>query len=72
MGGDALFMNIFYRGYLIHEEIRAICCTVFGRRPVRRELVTYDNTMAAMLWVDRQIAAAEAAVAGPPKQVALL
>ena len=65
-------MNIFYRGYLIHEEMRAICCTVFGRRPVRTELATCDNTMAAMQWVDRQIAGAKSAVVGPPKQVALL
>ena len=65
-------MNIFYRGYLIHEEIRAIYCTVLGRRPVRRELATCDNTMAALQLVDRQIAAGEAAVAGQPKQVALM
>ena len=65
-------MNIFYRGYLIHEKIRAICCTVLGRRPVRAELAACDNTMAAMQWVDRQLAAEEAALAGPPKQVALL
>ena len=65
-------MNIFYRGYLIHEEKRAICCTVFGRRPVRRQLATCEKAMAAMLWVDRLIAGGEAAVVGPPKQVALL
>ena len=73
MGEDAVFMNIFYRGYLIHEEIRAICCTVLGRRPDRRELATCNNTMAAMQWVDRQVAGGDAAaVVGPPKQVALL
>ena len=65
-------MNIFYRSYLIHEEIRSICCTVFGRRPIRTELATCENTMAAMQWVDRQVAGGEAAVAEPPKQVALL
>ena len=65
-------MNIFYRGYVIHEEIRAICCNVLGRRPVRSQLATCDNTMAAMQWVDRQIAAGEAAAAGPPKRVAVL
>ena len=64
-------MNIFYRGYLIHEGIRAICCTVFGRRPVRRELSSCDSTMAAMRWVDRLIARGQAAVAGPSKQVAV-
>ncbi|MCH8349436.1 MAG: hypothetical protein IIB29_04210 [Chloroflexi bacterium] len=64
-------MNMFYRGYLIHEEIRSICCTVFGRRPVRTELASCDNAMAAMQWVDRQVAAGDAAVAGPPKQVAV-
>ena len=65
-------MNIFYRGYLIHEEIRAICCTVFGRRPVRRELASCDSTMAAMRWVDRQVATGEAAIPESSRQVALL
>ena len=65
-------MNIFYRGYVIHEEIRAIRCNVFGRRPVRTELATCDNTMAAMLWVDRQVATGEPAAAELPKQVAVL
>ena len=65
-------MNIFYRGYLIHEEIRPICCTVFGRRPLRRELAACDSSMAAMQWVDRQVATGEPAVAEPPKQVAAL
>ena len=65
-------MNIFYRSYLIHEEIRSICCTVFGRRPVRAELASCDNAMAAMQWVDRQVAAGEAAVPEPSKQVAVL
>ncbi|MCI0895949.1 MAG: hypothetical protein J4N84_13720 [Chloroflexi bacterium] len=64
-------MNIFYRGHVIHEEIRSICCTVFGRRPVRRELASCDSTMAAMQWVDRQVAAGEAAVTEPSKQVAV-
>ena len=65
-------MNIFYRGYVIHEEIRAICCNVFGRRPVRTELASCDNTMAAMQWVDRQVAGGEPAAAEPPKRVAAL
>lgn len=65
-------MNIFYRGYLIREEVRAICCAVFGQRPVRTELVACDNTLAAMQWVDRRIAGGEPAVVGPPAQAALL
>ena len=65
-------MNIFYRGYLIHEEIRAIYCTIFGRRPDRREMSACENTMSAMQWVDRQIATIAAAVSEPPKQAALL
>jgi len=65
-------MNIFYRGYLIHEEIRAICCTVSGRRPVRRQLATCDSTMAAMQWVDRLVATEETTAAETAKQVALL
>ena len=65
-------MNIFYRGYLVHEDIRGICYTIFDRRPRRVGLATCDSTMAAMQWVDRQVAAGEAAVVGAPKQVAVL
>ena len=65
-------MNIFYRGHVIHEEIRSICSTVYGRRPLRRELAACDSTMAAMQWVDRLVATEETTVAETAKQVALL
>lgn len=48
-------MNIYYRGYIIHEDIRAICYTVYDRRPARRELATLGNSRAAMRWVDARI-----------------
>ena len=47
-------MNLYYRGYLIHEDIRSICYTVYGRRPQRSAMTTKDNCTAAMQWVDRQ------------------
>ena len=48
-------MNLYYRGYLIHEDIRSICYTVYGRRPQRAAMITKDNCAAAMQWVDRQV-----------------
>ena len=50
-------MNIFYRGYVIHEDIRAICYTIYGRRPDRQELDSQGTAMEAMQWVDRDVAA---------------
>ena len=48
-------MNLYYRGYMIHEDIRAICYTIYGRRPQRSAMTTADNCTAAMHWVDRQV-----------------
>lgn len=39
-------MNIYYRGYLIHEDIRGICYTVYGRRPLRMELSACIGTLS--------------------------
>ena len=50
-------MNIFYRGYLIHENIRSICYTIYGRRPSRHELDTLGSVIEAMQWVDQDLAA---------------
>ena len=47
--------NIYYRGYVIHEDIRAICYTIYDRRPARQELATLGNSRAAMRWVDARI-----------------
>ncbi len=48
-------MNIFYRGHLIHEDIPAICYTVYGRRPRRTEIAACGTSAEAMQWVDREV-----------------
>jgi len=45
-------MKIFYRGYLIDEEIRSISYSVYGRRPERHELITRSTSREAMEWID--------------------
>ena len=65
-------MNIFYRGYVIHEDIRAICYTIYGRRPDRRELDARCTATEAMQWVDRDVAAEARTGWSRPAQVALL
>ena len=52
-------MNIYYRGYLIHEDIRSIYYTVYGVRPDRAELTGAGTSREAMEWIDRQIAGRE-------------
>ena len=64
-------MNIFYRGYVIHEDIRAICYTIYGRRPDRRELDAQGTALEAMQWVDRDVAADVRAWRSRPAQPAL-
>ncbi len=54
-------MNLYYRGYVIHEEIRSICYTVFGRRPNRLELANSGTAREAMRWVDGRVAKKAAA-----------
>ena len=49
-------MNLFYRGYVIHEDIRSICYTVYGAKPHRVELGSRGTTLEAMRWVDRDLA----------------
>ena len=65
-------MNIFYRGYVIHEDIRCICYTIYGRRPVRRELDAQCTAKEAMQWVDRDLAAEAKARWRRPGPLALL
>ena len=45
-------MNLFYRGYVIHQDIPSICYTIFGRRPARVELAACGTSREAMRWVD--------------------
>ncbi|MFQ6026777.1 MAG: hypothetical protein ACE5Q6_04595 [Dehalococcoidia bacterium] len=47
--------NIFYRGYVIHEDIPTICYTVFDCRPERIELTSVTSAMEAMQWIDWRI-----------------
>lgn len=54
-------MNLYYRGYVIHEEIRTICYIVFGRRPHRLELASSGTAKEAMRWVDGRVARKKAA-----------
>ena len=49
-------MNLYYQGYVIHEDIRSICYTIFGGRPHRIELGTSGTAMEAMRWIDRHLA----------------
>ena len=65
-------MNIYYRGYLIHQDIRAICYTVYGRRPFRMELSACITPLEAMQWVDRHAVAGESGIASPWTQLALM
>ena len=51
--------NIFYRGYVIHEDVPTICYTIYDRRPERTELATVGNSREAMKWVDSRIAIEE-------------
>ena len=48
-------MNLYYRGYMIHEDIRSICYTVFGCRPDRIELGNSVTAKEAMRSVDRHV-----------------
>ncbi len=65
-------MNIFYRGYVIHEDIRSICYTIYGRRPGRRELYTRGTAREAMQWIDRELPLQTRAALARPAQLALL
>ena len=49
-------MNLFYRGYVIHEDIRSICYTIYGAKPQRAEMGSSGTALEAMRWVDRDLA----------------
>jgi hypothetical protein len=48
-------MRIFYRGYVIDEEIPSISYSVRGRRPERPELTAKSTTRQAMEWIDSNV-----------------
>ena len=48
-------MRIFYRGYVIDEEIRSISYSVYGRRPERPELAAKSTSREAMQWIDTNV-----------------
>ena len=48
-------MKIYYRGYVIHEEIRSISYSVYGRRPGRAELTAKSTSREAMEWIDGNV-----------------
>lgn len=49
-------MNLFYRGYVIHEDIPSICYTIYGAKPQRAEMGSSGTALEAMRWVDRDLA----------------
>ena len=49
-------MNLYYRGYVIHEDLRSICYTIYGCRPHRIEMRRSGTAKEAMRLVDRDIA----------------
>ena len=51
-------MNLYYRGYVIREDVRSICYTIYDRRPQREELAVAADSREAMEWVDRREAEA--------------
>ena len=48
-------MKIFYRGYVIDEEIRSISYSVCGQRPGRVELTVRSTSREAMEWIDSNV-----------------
>ena len=48
-------MKIYYRGYVIHEEIRSISYSVYGRWPNRSELTARSTSREAMEWIDGDV-----------------
>ena len=48
-------MRIYYRGYIIDEEIRSISYSVYGQRPERQELIARSTPREAMEWIDNDV-----------------
>ena len=55
-------MNLYYRGYVIHQDIRSICYTIFDCRPHRTEMASRGTALEAMRWVDLDVARRPAAL----------
>ena len=64
-------MRIFYRGYVIDEEIRSISYSVYGRRPERQELAAKCTSREAMEWIDGNVKREAILGATKPLQTAL-
>ena len=52
-------MNIYYRGYVIHEDIQSVYYTIYGTRPDRVELANAGTSREAMELIDRKISERE-------------
>ncbi|MDE0721378.1 MAG: hypothetical protein OSB75_12625 [Dehalococcoidia bacterium] len=48
-------MRIYYKGYVIDEEIRSISYSVYGQRPERPELTARSTSREAMEWIDNNV-----------------
>ena len=48
-------MRIYYRGYMIDEQIRSINYSVYGQRPDRLEVAATTTSREAMVWIDRDV-----------------
>ena len=48
-------MRIYYRGYVINEEIPSIVYSVYGRRPERAEVSAKSTSRQAMEWIDQDV-----------------
>ena len=48
-------MKIYYRGYVIQEEIPSISYSVYGLRPERAELTAKSTSRKAMEWIDGNV-----------------
>ena len=64
--------NIFYRGYVIHEDIPAICYTIYDCRPDRVELSSVSSAREAMQWIDWRIELQEKIYDNQETQLSLL
>jgi len=64
--------NIYYRGYVIHEDIPAICYTVYDCRLDRVELTSATTAMEAMQWIDWRITLQEKVSNSAETQVSML
>ena len=64
-------MRIYYRGYVIDEEIRSISYSVYGRRPERPELAAKGSSREAMEWIDGNVKRAAALGAAQTLQTAV-